>query len=115
MTLEKMFEAYANERGVGGPYIYHHSEVGFATYHIHPNSECYIEDIFVIPERRNFKMASFMADEIVKIAKANRCKILTGTIVPSAKSADASRKVLIAYGFKLLDATNEVENYFKEI
>lgn len=114
MTLVKMFEAYASERGVGGPYIYHNEDYGFATYHLH-STECYIEDIFVVPAARKSKVAAKMADEIVKIAKLHGCKVLTGTVVPASPSAEASRLVLKGYGFKLIEATPEVESYAKEI
>lgn len=113
MTLEKMFDEYVKERGMG-PRVLFRPEVGFATYHINA-PECYIEDIFVLPAFRKSHEASRIADEIVEIAKKHGCSMLTGSVVPTAKGAEASRKVLVAYGFRLFGVNENFEKYIKEI
>ena len=111
--LSKMFEDYANERGFGVRIF--ETEDGFATYWIDEDS-CYIEDIYVVPEKRKNHIASFMADEIVKIAKSKGISILYGSVNKLAKSAPASRNVLTSYGFKILESSDEeLEWYIKEI
>ncbi len=110
--LVKMFEDYATERGFG-PRIFS-TEDGFATYHL-SEDECYIEDIYVIPEKRKSKVASRMADEICKIAKNNKIHHLYGSVSKLANSVDSSRKTLVAYGFTMIDEDDEMEWYFKEI
>jgi ribosomal protein S18 acetylase RimI-like enzyme len=110
--LVKMFEDYAIERGFG-PRIFL-TEYGFATYHLSEN-ECYIEDIYVIPEKRKSRVASHMADEICKIAKSNNIYHLYGSVNKLTNSVDSSRKTLIAYGFTMVEEDDEMEWYFKEI
>jgi hypothetical protein len=66
--LAKMFEDYAEERGFGLRIL--ETEFGFATYYL-DKDHCYIEDIYVVPDKRKNHVASFMADEISKIAKNN--------------------------------------------
>jgi GNAT superfamily N-acetyltransferase len=113
-SLEDMFDSYATERGFG-PRIFHVPGMGFATYHINVNGECYIEDIYVIPEERRSGLATKMADGIAFIAKEKGCNILTGSVVPSAKGADDSRNVLASYGFVMFEKSMDLEKYAKEI
>ena len=110
--LSKMFEDYAQERGFG-PRVFE-IDGGFATYYLDEDS-CYIEDIYVIPSKRNSKVASYMADEITKIAKEKGLSKLYGSVNKLAKSAEASRKVLTSYGFSKIDEDEELEWYLKEI
>jgi N-acetylglutamate synthase-like GNAT family acetyltransferase len=111
--LSKMFEDYAEERGFGIRIF--ETEYGFATYYLNEDS-CYIEDIYVIPDKRKSYIASKMADEISKIAKQKGICLLYGSVNKLAKSADASRKVLVCYGFtKLEQDDEELEWYIKEI
>lgn len=72
----------------------------FATYVIE-GEECYIEDIYVLPEIRQKGVASALANEITKIAKEAGCTYLTGSIDPTTNGATESMKALLAYGFKL--------------
>ena len=112
--LVKMFNDYAIEKGLG-PRLFHIEGCGFATYHIHKDGECYIEDIYVVKEKRKDKLASIMADEISKIAKENGCRILTGSVNLEINDFEISQKVLKAYGFKYAGTLNNVEAYTKEL
>jgi GNAT superfamily N-acetyltransferase len=76
------------------------NEFGFATYYFE-NVHCYIEDIYVVPEKRKSDIAKTFADEITQIAKDKNCKWLIGSVKPSANGSTASLKVLLAYGFQL--------------
>ena len=114
MNLVEMFEEYSKEKGFG-PRILHFNDVGFAVYHLNKNGECYIEDIFVVKDKRCKEMATIMANNISGIAKENNCHVLTGSVVPSANGSDASRKVLLSYGFKLFEESEDFEKYSKEI
>lgn len=114
MTLVEMFNRYADERGMGAKVI-HYPTVGFVTYHLHDDGECYIEDIYVLPEKRRSHMGTILANEVVKIAKLNGCHMLTGSVVPNAMGAEISRKALIGYGFSLFEESPEFEKYSKEI
>jgi GNAT superfamily N-acetyltransferase len=113
IPLTQMFDLYAEERGFG-PRVLHIPEIGFATYHLHED-ECYIEDIFIMPEHRRSKIGTDIADSITEIAKKNGCSLLTGSVAPNANGAEISRKALLSYGFKLFESSEELEKYSKEI
>lgn len=84
------------------------TEYGFATYTTMFNEggyfDCYIEDIYVIPEARKTHKASAMADEIAKAALKQGCHRLLGSINLKINDPTRSMKVLLAYGFKVLNA-----------
>lgn len=113
MNLIEMFDSYAKEKGFG-PRALYLENIGFALYHLN-DGECYLEDIYVMPERRRDKVATKIADEVVKIAKENGITLLTGSVVPSAKGSDISRMALKSYGFKLFETSEDFEKYYKEI
>lgn len=85
------------------------TEYGFATYTTMFNEggyfDCYIEDIYVIPEARKTHKASAMADEIAKAAKDQGCHRLLGSVNLEIKDPTRSVKVLLAYGFEILNAS----------
>lgn len=87
---------------------------GFATFYF-TNGFCYIEDIFVVPAKRKSGIAAELANQISEIAKKNGIKKLLGSVSPKAKGADASMKVLMAYGFKLLNSDKDLIYFEKEI
>lgn len=88
---------------------------GFATYRYINETTVYIVDIFVIPAERKGGAATFMADYIVKEAKAKGCKEVIGSIVPSAKNSTMSLRVLLGYGMTLANAQNDFIVFKKEI
>jgi ribosomal protein S18 acetylase RimI-like enzyme len=79
------------------------TDKGFATYAI-SGEECYIRDIWVSPDFRQFGIASALADQIAEIAKKANCKYLTGSVSTTAKGATVSTKILFAYGFSIHSA-----------
>lgn len=106
-----------------GDYIKEHrnddiveNEQGFATYrYLNGGKAVYIIDIYVKPEFRKTYAASALADEVVRVAKANGCNELLGSVVPSVKTATASLKVLLSYGFELQSSTPELIVFKKDI
>lgn len=88
---------------------------GFATYRYLNETTVYIVDIFVIPTERKGGAATFMADHIVKEAKARGCKEVIGSVVPSAKNSTTSLRVLLGYGMTLANAQNDFIVFKKEI
>lgn len=87
-------------------------ENGFATYYF-VGPDCYIEDIYVIPEKRKTGICFMYADKIAKIARDKNCLNLIGSVKPSANGSTVSLKVLLAYGFRLHSA-NEDFIWFKK-
>lgn len=76
------------------------TEHGFAIFKI-KGEECYIKEIYVKKEFRKEKRASSMADKIAAEAKAEGCKILSGSVSLECGDPTASIQVLLAYGFKV--------------
>ncbi|HRO67178.1 MAG TPA: GNAT family N-acetyltransferase [Pseudobdellovibrionaceae bacterium] len=107
----KLFAAYLKER-TGQTLI--EREGGFATYQI-DGEECYIVEIFVVPEIRRTGLASRMADEISVLAKSQNCTYLKGTVDLRANGARESILALIGYGFKPVRAVDEILYFRKEL
>lgn len=89
-------------------------ERGFATYII-LGEECYLRDIWIAPEFRKSGVGRSFCDEVEKIAKANGCKYLTGTVVPNTKGATGNMVAVIKCGFKIHSSTHEKIVLIKEI
>jgi predicted GNAT superfamily acetyltransferase len=79
------------------------SDKGFATYYF-INEGVYIEDLYVVPEARQSGEATRLADEIASIAKQKGYTKMYGSVKPTSKNSTTSLKVLLAYGFELLEA-----------
>jgi GNAT superfamily N-acetyltransferase len=92
-----LYADYLNELGVRK---IHENDQGFITYRI-TGEECYIIDIYIIPEARKAGVASGLADYVAELAKATKCTYLLGSVDLASKKRTESLKVLLAYGFKL--------------
>lgn len=75
----------------------------------------YIVDIYTEPDYRQGKMATQMADEICKEAKAKGCRKLIGTVIPSTKNSTLSLKVLLGYEMTLKYASSDLIVFEKEL
>lgn len=105
-----MYKQYFEEMGsevIETPY-------GWANY-IVTGQECYIENIYVLPEYRKKKEASLIADKITEIAKERGCKYLLGSTNTKKPSVERSIQAIIGYGFKYLRSDENSIWYFKEI
>lgn len=109
-----LFGDYIKERE--GKHIIE-DEDGFATFVYCGDGlqECYIVDIYVKPEKRKDGIASKYADLITEIARAEGCKILSGSVDPRTSGATSSLKVLLAYGFEVVGTANSLIWFKKEI
>lgn len=91
---------------------------GFATFRFttfKENPAVYIVDIYVLPEIRNLKEASSLANAIVSRAKKDGCKFLLGSVIPSNKGSTSSLKVLLAYGMTMDSCSIDFILFKKEI
>lgn len=99
-----LYAQYVEERGLDQIL---ETESGFATFRYVDNGKTlYIVDIFVHVDERRAGVAAELADTLVLEAKRLGCTNLIGTVVPGAKGAGDSIKVLLAYGmepFKVAD------------
>ncbi len=109
--MESLYAKYLKERTEIEIIEY---DYGFATFSIF-GEECYIRDIYIVPEERRKNAASTLADEIVEIARARGCTYLTGTVCPTTKGATVSLKVLIGYQMKLHAAKENLIVFKKDI
>lgn len=89
-------------------------EFGYATYRI-VGEECYVRDVFVLPECRQKNHASGYVDKISEIAKTEGCTHVTTTVSPLAEGATTSLKAILGYGFKLLNSKEDRIVFVKEI
>lgn len=90
------------------------TEDGFATYCFF-GQECYIEDIYVVPESRKKDVASSMAQTIEEIARQRGCTFLSGSVNTAIKDPTRSIKVLLAYGFKFVKASEALLWFRKDL
>jgi predicted GNAT superfamily acetyltransferase len=89
-------------------------DFGFATF-VYLQDCIYIEDVYVVPEKRGENHSSIYADIISDIAKKEGYSKLLGSVVPSTPGSTASTYVLLNYGFKLLKAEENMIYFMKEI
>lgn len=100
-----LYSKYINER-LGDHIV--ETEKGFATYRIlNSGITCYLMDIFVLEEFRQFGEATKLADKVVEAAKELGCTELLGSVVPSANNSTVSLKVLLSYGMSLKTSAND--------
>lgn len=99
-----MFDQYIKEREGFDMRIRFNAEgkeVGFAIYKFF-GDECYIKDIYVVPEERKNHIASKLADDISEIARIHGCKMLSGSVSLIAGNPTVSTKVLFGYGMEIV-------------
>jgi len=92
------------------------TEYGFATFaYMHDIKAVYIEDIYVVGDKRKSGHGAAMADEIAKQAKLKGYNTLIGSVAPKANGSTSSLKALIAYGFQLHSCDGNLIWFKKEI
>ncbi len=91
------------------------NELGFCTYKYREDNSCYIQDIYVVPNRRKSGIASQLADTVAKEAKAKGYNILIGSVDFKANLAKQNDQVLKAYGMKPYTVEGSLVYYSKEI
>lgn len=89
-------------------------ENGFVTYFM-TNGACYIEDIYVVPEKRRQRVAGNWLDQICEQAKKNGMKCIVGQVKPSKRGATESIAAHLAYGFKVESAIQDLIFFVKEV
>lgn len=89
-------------------------EHGFATYY-YIKDACYIEDIYVAQDSRRSGVGSKYADMIAEEAKSKGYTKLMGSVNLTTNGATDSLKALLAYGFQLATANNNIIFLLKDI
>jgi len=90
------------------------NEDGFMTY-VFQGESCYIEDVYVKPEKRKSGLGKQMMIEVEAKAKEAGCKVLTGSVRPSAKNSTDSMRILLSVGFSLLSSSVDAIFFWKEL
>jgi len=75
-------------------------EHGFLDYKI-TGEECYIRNIYIVPEKRRQDTAIQLQVEVTKRALAAGCKFLVGTVAPSSTGSTMSATLLLKDGWQL--------------
>lgn len=77
------------------------NDYGFVTYYFLTNGDCYIEDVYIVPEKRRSNLASEYGKQIEIIAKERGSKKIIGSVDQNANNKTESLKFLLSYGFVL--------------
>lgn len=112
MLKEYYEELHPGTNGPAKSVVY--DDKGFASYWI-KGKEIYIEDIYVRKEFRRSHAASHYADQIAEIGRQNDCTLMTGTVVPSAHNSDISLKMMLGYGFSVLESEDNLIWFGKKL
>ena len=87
---------------------------GFATYYLAGN-HMYIEDIFVSEEHRESGAAKDYANAISAIALKQGINKLLGSVQAGSPGATRNLKVLLAYGYSLLECQGQTIYFEKDL
>lgn len=109
---KSMYAEYIKERCGRGIL---ETKQGFATFDYISQDVVYIVDIYVKPKFRKSHVAAGMADIIVEQAVKDGKKFLLGSVDVTAKCAEASMKVLEAYGMRIHKVAEPMIFYVKQI
>jgi hypothetical protein len=77
--------------------------------------ECYLEDIFIVPEKRRTKEGSLIANTVIEIAKEYGAKYFLGSVCLKANGKEASMKALLAFGMSPVTTNGDMVYFSKEI
>lgn len=75
------------------------TEDGYISYLIQGN-ECYVETVYVIPDKREAGVGSRFVDQVSEIAKSAGATFISTTINPAINDPTRSMKAILACGFK---------------
>jgi len=89
-------------------------EWGFATYSF--EEDCvYLQDIYIVPERRGEGLGVQLMNEVASIAKTREYEIMMGSVDDQANGCERMKKVMKHLGFSEFKKLSGVTYYIKEI
>lgn len=87
---------------------------GFIRYSFAP-PVCQIHDLYVVPAKRQTRVAWVLADAVSKLAKDKGMTHLWSRVWCASRTADAALKANLAYGFQVMNAENGSIIMMKEL
>lgn len=79
------------------------------------NKECFLSDLYIIDECRRSGKSHKITNELVELARQEKCKWLTTMVDLSTNNVESSLGTILKYGFKLADADGRIMSFAKEI
>jgi GNAT superfamily N-acetyltransferase len=111
--MPSLFAQYVKERE--GKHVIE-TEDGFAVLQFFPkNQEIYIEDIYVIPEKRKSGIGRSFLEQVEAMCREQGFNKISGSVRPSATGSTDSLKVLLSVGFRLAAAESDAIFFIKEV
>lgn len=109
----ELYKKYLEERE--GKHLFY-NEVCFIKYSYPDSNSIYIEDIYVVPEKRKSHVAKNCADKLcIKAKEQFGCNTVFGSVCLDTIGADNSIKVLHAWGMKISHHQDNMIYFKKEI
>lgn len=91
------------------------NEYGFITYALTPGQQCFIRDFFVTHEHRNKGYGKELWGELFVLALKHDCQRFVAQVDARAGRASHSLSVILAHGFKIVAAQNELITLVQEV
>lgn len=98
--MSRSISLYANYIQEREDFLAIEDEYGFATFKIE-NEDCYVRDVFVVPELRRCGHGTKYLDRIKRMAQGVGAKTLSTSVCPGAVGSTESLKAVLSYGFRL--------------
>lgn len=111
MIGETLYAKYIKERA-GRDIL--ENESGFIIYRCH-GEECFLVDMCVDHSKRGSRLFGQMMSQLVDIAKAAGCKIITATVYVADSGKEHTLSSVFKLGFKILKAEQGVILVGKEV
>lgn len=108
----ELYKKYLAERD-GASVFY--TDDGFVTYSIIPSGECYFSEVYVVPEKRNTKLAWKLWNYVLLMAKLSLCTHIIGSVDVTTRNWQLSEKLMIKLGFVAERVEGNMKFYRKQL
>lgn len=90
------------------------NKTGFIIYKLF-EKECFIADMFILPENRSSQALSLFINELVGIAKKHGCECITANIHVADSANQKTLRAALKMGFNIFAANNNVIMISKDL
>jgi GNAT superfamily N-acetyltransferase len=84
------------------------TDQGFITYHLFDNGECYIVDVYVVPEARKSGLSMKMKADVETLAKTKGCHTLIGSVCTDTNDSVRNLNILLSDGWRVHKMTGNM-------